>query len=126
MALALAGQAHGRGVEVLIAGAGAAAHLPGILAAATPLPVIGVPIDATALKGVDALYAMVQMPSGVPVAVMAIGGAKNAALFAVQILGTADRALRDRFVQYKQEMAEEVKAKHENLQARVRDIIEHH
>jgi 5-(carboxyamino)imidazole ribonucleotide mutase len=121
-ALELARQAHARGVEALIAGAGAAAHLPGILAAATPLPVIGVPIDATALRGVDALYAMVQMPSGVPVAVMALDGAKNAALFAVQILGTADKPLRDRFIQYKQATAAEVDAKHEKLQAQIRDV----
>lgn len=122
-ALELSRRAHERGVEALIAGAGAAAHLPGVLAAVTPLPVIGVPIDATALRGVDALYAMAQMPSGVPVAVMALGGAKNAALLAVQILGTADKPLRDRFIQYKREMAAEVDAKHENLQAQVQDIL---
>jgi 5-(carboxyamino)imidazole ribonucleotide mutase len=122
-ALELSRRAHERGVEALIAGAGAAAHLPGILAAVTPLPVIGVPIDATPLRGVDALYAMTQMPSGVPVAVVALGGAKNAALLAVQILGTADKPLRDRFIRYKQALAAEVDAKHEKLQAQIRETL---
>ena len=83
-----------RGLRVLIAAAGGAAHLAGVLAASTPLPVIGVPIQSTALKGLDSLLAMVQMPGGVPVATVAIDGAKNAALLAIQILGVGDEALR--------------------------------
>lgn len=110
-ALELAQKAAGRGVEVIIAGAGAAAHLPGVLAAVTPLPVIGVPLNATPLQGVDALYAIVQMPAGIPVAAVAVDGAKNAALLAVQILGVKENALRDKIVAYKQKMAGEVAAK---------------
>ena len=83
-----------RGLKVIIAGAGAAAHLPGVIAAETTLPVIGVPINATALNGMDALYAIVQMPSGVPVASVGIDATKNAGLLAVQILATADDELR--------------------------------
>ena len=85
-ALQYAETAEERGIEVIIAGAGAAAHLGGVLAAVTPLPVIGVPINATALNGLDALYAMVQMPSGIPVATVAINGAKNAAYLALEIM----------------------------------------
>lgn len=114
-ALTLAGEAAERGIEVIIAGAGAAAHLPGVLAAVTPLPVIGIPINATPLNGLDALYAIVQMPSGIPVATVAIDGAKNAALLAVQILGVKDKALREKFVSYKAQMAEEVAVKNEKV-----------
>lgn len=110
-ALELAREASARGIEVIIAGAGAAAHLPGVLAAVTILPVIGVPINATGLQGLDALYAMVQMPSGIPVATVAIDGAKNAALLAVQILGVKDNNLRNRLAEYKEQMAAEVAAK---------------
>lgn len=110
-ALELARQAADKGVEVIIAGAGAAAHLPGVLAAVTPLPVVGVPINATSLQGVDALYAIVQMPSGIPVAAVAIDGAKNAALLAVQILGVKDKDLREQFRQFKNNMTDEVAAK---------------
>lgn len=85
-----------RGLKVIIAGAGAAAALPGVIAAHTQLPVIGVPIDATALRGVDALYSMVQMPSGVPVATVSINGARNAAVLAARILATADEGLAAR------------------------------
>ena len=115
-ALTLAREAAERGIEVIIAGAGAAAHLPGVLAAVTPLPVIGIPINATSLNGLDALYAIVQMPSGIPVAAVAIDGAKNAALLAVQILGVKDKALREKFASYKVQMAEEVAAKNEKVQ----------
>ena len=115
-ALALASEADKRGIEVIIAGAGAAAHLPGVLAAQTPLPVIGVPLNATSLQGVDALYAIVQMPSGIPVATMAIDGAKNAALLAVQILGVKDRAVRQQMVDYRQKMAVEVETKNIKIQ----------
>ena len=90
-----------RGLKVIIAGAGAAAHLPGVIAAETTLPVIGVPINATALNGMDALYAIVQMPSGVPVASVGIDATKNAGLLAVQILATADDELRQKMVEYK-------------------------
>lgn len=94
-----ASSAAARGLKVLIAGAGAAAALPGVVAAHTSLPVIGVPIDATPLRGVDALYAIVQMPSGVPVATMAINGAKNAAILAAQILALSDEELAARLTE---------------------------
>src|SRR5215213_4626770 len=89
--------AHKRGLKVIIAGAGGAAHLPGMIAAHTPLPVIGVPVPIGPLVGVDALLAIVQMPGGVPVATVAIGQAKNAGLLAVQILATSDAALLEKF-----------------------------
>jgi phosphoribosylaminoimidazole carboxylase PurE protein len=99
-----------RGIEVFIAGAGFAAHLAGTLAAHTTLPVIGVPLDSSPLKGVDALYATVQMPGGIPVATMGIGksGAKNAALFAVQILSKCQPDLRERLKDYRQKMRDEI------------------
>lgn len=115
-ALQLAAEAAGRGIEVIIAGAGAAAHLPGILAAVTPLPVIGVPISATSLQGKDALYSIVQMPPGIPVATVAIDGAKNAALLAVQIMGVKDKQLQEKMVAYKQEMSGEVAKKDKLIQ----------
>ncbi len=121
-ALDLARNAHGQGYSVIIAGAGAAAHLPGVLAAATPLPVIGVPINGTALQGVDALYAMVQMPSGIPVATVAIDGAKNAALLAVQILSIKENKLREQLIEYKRKMAAEVMAKDEKLQKMIAEM----
>lgn len=98
-----------RGLEVIIAGAGLAAHLPGVVAAHTTLPVIGVPLYGEALGGADALYSCVQMPPGVPVATVAIGGAKNAAVLAVQILATEDEELRTRLHQFKKELAEGLK-----------------
>ncbi|HUG14288.1 MAG TPA: 5-(carboxyamino)imidazole ribonucleotide mutase [Thermomicrobiales bacterium] len=100
--------AHERGLKVLIAGAGGAAHLPGMLAAHTPLPVIGVPVDTAAfsLGGLDALLAIVQMPRGVPVATVAIGGGMNAGLLAVQILATSDDGLLRQLLEYKAELAE--------------------
>ena len=87
--------AAGRGIEVIIAGAGGAAHLPGMVASATPLPVIGVPVPLAKLDGLDSLLSIVQMPAGVPVATVSIGGARNAGLLAVRILGSSDPALRD-------------------------------
>ncbi len=110
-------QAKSRGIRVLIAGAGAAAHLAGVVAAETILPVIAVPIDATALKGMDALLAMVQMPAGIPVATMAIGkaGARNAGIFAVQILAVDDAELGEKLIQFKADMAKGVEAKAESL-----------
>ncbi|MDQ3668661.1 MAG: 5-(carboxyamino)imidazole ribonucleotide mutase [Actinomycetota bacterium] len=98
-----------RGLKVLIAGAGLAAHLPGVVAAHTPLPVIGVPLHNDALGGADALYSCVQMPPGVPVATVAIGGAKNAAVLAAQILATADDALALKLRDYKKELSEGLK-----------------
>ena len=118
-ALQYAETAEERGIEVIIAGAGAAAHLGGVLAAVTPLPVIGVPINATALNGLDALYAMVQMPSGIPVATVAINGAKNAGILAAQILSVKDPALRTQLKAYKEKMAQEVEAKNQRVQEAV-------
>lgn len=107
---AYAGGAAARGIKVLIAGAGWAAHLAGVVAAETILPVIGVPIDSSPLNGMDSLLATVQMPPGIPVATMAIGkgGARNAALFAVQILALGDVALAEKLQAFKTKMAEDV------------------
>jgi len=115
----LAHDAAGRGVQLIIAAAGMAAHLAGVIAAETLLPVIGVPMGGGALSGMDALYATVQMPGGIPVATMAIGkaGAKNAGLFAVQILALADPGLSAKFAAYRQQMAAEVERKDAELQA---------
>lgn len=107
--------AHQRGLKVIIAGAGGAAHLPGMVAAHTPLPVIGVPVQSHALNGLDSLLSIVQMPSGVPVATVAIGGAKNAGLLAVQILAASDAALLEKMLAYKSQMAEQSRAKNANL-----------
>ncbi len=106
-----------RGVKIIIVGAGAAAHLAGVIASQTALPVIGVPIDATSLRGLDALLATVQMPGGIPVATMAIGkaGAKNAALFAARILALEDAGLQKKLQAYTRRMANDVERKHENL-----------
>ena len=112
VAVGYAKTAEARGLKVVIAAAGGAAHLGGVLAAGTVLPVIGIPVAGGALNGLDALYATVQMPSGVPVATVACGsaGPANAALLAVQILGTADAALRERFRAYKESLKEKVAA----------------
>lgn len=107
--------ARDRGVEVIIAAAGAAAHLGGVIAAYTTVPVIGIPINATSLGGVDALLSFVQMPSGIPVATMAINGAKNAALFAVQILAVKYPELVTKLADNRRQMQEEVKVKGEKL-----------
>ena len=106
-----------RGVKIIIVGAGAAAHLAGVIASQTLLPVIGVPIDATSLQGLDALLATVQMPGGIPVATMAIGkaGAKNAALFAIRVLALEDADLQKKLQSYIRKMASDVERKHENL-----------
>lgn len=102
-----------KGVEVIIAGAGAAAHLAGVIAAHTILPVIGIPIDSSPLKGIDALYSTVQMPPGIPVATMAVGsgGAKNAAIFAAQILARKDKKISAALRSFKKKMAREVEKK---------------
>jgi 5-(carboxyamino)imidazole ribonucleotide mutase len=110
-------QAAGRGLRVIIAGAGGAAHLPGMVAAATALPVIGVPVPLKYLDGMDSLLSIVQMPAGVPVATVSIGGARNAGLLAVRILGASDSALRDRMVSYQQELANLVEQKDTALRA---------
>jgi 5-(carboxyamino)imidazole ribonucleotide mutase len=109
--------AAGRGVKIIIVGAGAAAHLAGVIAAQTTLPVIGVPIDATSLHGLDALLSTVQMPGGIPVATMAIGkaGAKNAALFAVRMLAVEDKGLHDKLIAYIRTMAKDVEKKQAKL-----------
>ena len=113
----LVGEAPGRGVKVFIVGAGAAAHLAGVVAAHTSLPVIGVPIDSSALKGWDALLSTVQMPPGVPVATVSIGkaGATNAGVLAAQMLALSDSAMADRLVAYKRKLAEKVEAAAERL-----------
>ncbi len=110
-----ASTAHARGLRVIIAGAGGAAHLPGVTAAFTTLPVIGVPIEGKALEGLDALLSIVQMPSGIPVATVAIGGARNAGLLAVQILATGNTALQKRLLAFKARLAEESRAKNRKI-----------
>jgi 5-(carboxyamino)imidazole ribonucleotide mutase len=108
-------QAHQRGIKVIIAGAGGAAHLPGMVASLTPLPVIGVPVASRHLQGVDSLYSIVQMPAGIPVATVAIGNAKNAGLLAVQILATHQPALLEQVQQYRQNLTQSVLEKQEKL-----------
>jgi 5-(carboxyamino)imidazole ribonucleotide mutase len=108
--------AHSRGLKVIIAGAGGAAHLPGMVAALTPLPVIGVPVASRHLQGLDSLYSIVQMPAGIPVATVAIGNAHNAGLLAVQILATYDPELLVKVQQYRQTLQEQVMAKQEKLE----------
>lgn len=113
-------KAEGRGIKVIIAGAGAAAHLAGVIAGQTTLPVIGVPLASTSLKGLDALLSVVQMPGGVPVATMAIGeaGAKNAGLLAARILALSDEALQRKLESFKEALASEVEEKDRTLQKR--------
>jgi 5-(carboxyamino)imidazole ribonucleotide mutase len=109
-------QAHQRGIKVIIAGAGGAAHLPGMVASLTPLPVIGVPVPTRNLQGIDSLYSIVQMPAGIPVATVAIGNAKNAGLLAVQILATQQPELLKKVQQYRQALSESVIAKQAKLE----------
>jgi 5-(carboxyamino)imidazole ribonucleotide mutase len=108
-----------RGIEVIIAGAGGAAHLPGMVAAATPLPVIGVPVPLAHLDGLDSLLSIVQMPARVPVATVSIGGARNAGLLAARILGSSDAALRARIAAFQDQLAETVLAKDDALHGKV-------
>jgi 5-(carboxyamino)imidazole ribonucleotide mutase len=108
--------AAGRGIEVIIAGAGGAAHLPGMVASATTLPVIGVPVPLGRLDGLDSLLSIVQMPAGVPVATVSIGGGRNAGLLAVRMLGSSDAELRARIAAFQNELAESVRAKDAALQ----------
>jgi 5-(carboxyamino)imidazole ribonucleotide mutase len=105
-----------RGLEVIIAGAGGAAHLPGMVASATPLPVIGVPVPLARLDGLDSLLSIVQMPAGVPVATVSIGGARNAGLLAVRILASSDPQLRARIAAFQRRLADSVRAKDAALQ----------
>lgn len=107
--------AHKRGLKVIIAGAGGAAHLPGVTAALTPLPVIGVPILTKALKGMDSLLSIVQMPGGIPVATVAIDGARNAGLLAVQILAVGNASLQKKVLGFKARLAQDSRAKNRNL-----------
>jgi 5-(carboxyamino)imidazole ribonucleotide mutase len=111
--------AAGRGIEVIIAGAGGAAHLPGMIASATPLPVIGVPVPLAALDGMDSLLSIVQMPAGVPVATVSIGGGRNAGLLAVRILGASNSELRERITQFQADLAASVLEKDAALRDRL-------
>src|SRR5919201_427147 len=113
----MASERSGPRVEVIIAGAGGAAHLPGMVAAATTLPVIGVPVPLRHLDGMDSLLSIVQMPAGVPVATVSIGGARNAGLLAVRILGASDGGLRDRMAAYQSDLRKLVAEKDAALQA---------
>lgn len=110
-----------RGLRVIIAGAGGAAHLPGMIASVTPLPVIGVPVPLAHLDGLDSLLSIVQMPAGVPVATMSVGGARNAGLLAVRILAAADPALRDRMVAFQGALADTARAKDAALREQLGD-----
>ena len=107
--------AHKRGLKVIIAGAGGAAHLPGMVASLTPLPVIGVPVTTRQLNGLDSLYSIVQMPRGIPVATVAIGNSQNAGLLAVQILATSDPKLQSQVEQYRQNLSQMVLDKQDRL-----------
>lgn len=111
-----ASNAHNRGIDVIIAGAGGAAHLPGMVAAISPLPVIGVPIKSgNSIDGWDSVLSILQMPGGVPVATVALNGAKNAGILAAQIVSISDRSLRSNIIQYKQELKDQVVAKSNKL-----------
>ncbi len=111
-----ASNAHNRGIEVIIAGAGGAAHLPGMVAAISPLPVIGVPIKSSnSIDGWDSVLSILQMPGGVPVATVALNGAKNAGILAAQIVSSGDKSVRTKIVEYKQELKNQVIKKSENL-----------
>ncbi|GAA1685533.1 5-(carboxyamino)imidazole ribonucleotide mutase [Glycomyces endophyticus] len=114
-----AGAAASRGLQVIIAGAGGAAHLPGMVASATPLPVIGVPVPLKHLDGMDSLMSIVQMPAGIPVATVSIAGAKNAGLLAVRILGATEPALRDKITAYQADLERMVAEKDANLRERI-------
>ena len=108
-------EAHKRGLKVIIAGAGGAAHLPGVTAAFTPLPVVGIPVKAKSLEGLDSLLSIVQMPAGVPVATVGINQAKNAGLLAIQMLALSDSNLLKKMIAYKKKLSEESQKKNNNL-----------
>ncbi|MFO1478091.1 MAG: 5-(carboxyamino)imidazole ribonucleotide mutase [Verrucomicrobiota bacterium] len=111
--------AHRRGLRVIIAGAGGAAHLPGMVASHTPLPVIGVPVESKSLKGLDSLLSIVQMPAGIPVATVAIGGARNAGLLAAAILGSGDEAIRGKVASFKRRLALQSREADRQLQGKL-------
>lgn len=113
--------AHTRGLRVIIAGAGGAAHLPGMVASLTPLPVIGVPVESQSLKGLDSLLSIVQMPGGVPVATMAINGGRNAGLFAIRILAAGNPELLGKIISFQTRLAAESKARNRKLQSTTQD-----
>ena len=117
-----ASEAVDRGLKVIIAGAGKAAHLPGVLASYTTLPVIGVPVRTSTLGGADSLYSMVQMPSGVPVATVALNGAQNAAILALQILSTDNEELQQEMVKYKEQLQQESLEKDKNLDQKIEEL----
>ncbi|MFI0357740.1 5-(carboxyamino)imidazole ribonucleotide mutase [Actinomadura sp. 9N407] len=117
--IAYGSEAAGRGIKVIIAGAGGAAHLPGMLASVTPLPVIGVPVPLKYLDGMDSLLSIVQMPAGVPVATVAVGAARNAGLLAVRILAASDEALQSKMTDFQRDLYDQAKAKG----ARLRDSL---
>lgn len=114
-----ASEAAGRGLRVVVAGAGGAAHLPGMVASATPLPVVGVPVPLAHLDGLDSLLSIVQMPAGVPVATVSVGGARNAGLLAVRILAASDPVLLERMRDFQADLAEAARSKDEALQRRL-------
>jgi 5-(carboxyamino)imidazole ribonucleotide mutase len=118
--IAYGSEAASRGLQVIIAGAGGAAHLPGMLASVTPLPVIGVPVPLKYLDGMDSLLSIVQMPAGVPVATVAVGGARNAGLLAVRILAASDTDLRERMEEFQRDLHDQAKAKGERLRRSAR------
>ena len=109
-------KAHARGIKIIIAGAGGAAHLPGMVASLTPLPVIGVPVQTKTMSGLDSLYSIVQMPPGIPVATMAINGAKNAGILAAKILGTNDEKIQKKVIAYMKDLHDTVITKAEKLE----------
>lgn len=121
-AVKYAKEAENRGIRVLIAGAGKAAHLPGVLAAFTVLPVIGVPVKSSTFDGLDALFSIVQMPPGIPVATVGVDGAKNAGLLALEILASTDDTLRKKLKDYRNKMAQEVEKKDENIKNEIEKL----
>ena len=122
-AIEFAKNASDEGYDLIIGAAGKAAHLPGVMAGVTVLPVIGLPIKSSTMDGLDSLLSIVQMPSGVPVATVAINGAVNAGLLAVQMLSIKDKELREKFINYKEEMKLKVNLKNDNLQKRIREEL---
>ncbi|MEJ5284497.1 MAG: 5-(carboxyamino)imidazole ribonucleotide mutase [Brevinematales bacterium] len=113
-------EAHTKGIEVIIAGAGGAAHLPGVIAALSPLPVIGVPIKSSiSVEGLDSIFSILQMPSGIPVATMALNGAKNAGIFAAQVLSVKYAEIRDKIIDYKKKLEAEVIEKSKELKKNI-------
>lgn len=121
-AVKYAKEAENRGIRVLIAGAGKAAHLPGVLAAFTVLPVIGVPVKSSTFDGLDALFSIVQMPPGIPVATVGVDGAKNAGLLALEILASTDDTLRKKLKDYRNKMAQEVEKKDEKIKNEIEKL----